>query len=228
MLIGLIKWINVANKILGLPFINSAGEVEIPNDVALTGADSDLHLKNNQKLTGEDTSGTRKTLILLSGDEISVGESNILKGATVTRVHAAGGSGKLYLLANNSGFIIDASVPAITSNMPFDFNFETRKLNTSAQWVYASGLITGGTTPVWGYSFDFNATITRNGAGDYSVTFSTAFTDTNYSPICTVHANNYNASVLNRAAGGFDIKVYDATGTLTDADVGVVVFGKSY
>ena len=228
MLVKLLKWLNVANEALGLPFVNTAGVVEIPNDVVLTGPDSDLELPNGEKLVFVMSDGiTRTSAVTVDGsDVLFIGESGF-GGSSKTVVTCVSG-GITQILAGVNGIQIDdGAAKLITMSIDMNFGTQARHLKSSAQWTYASGSITGGANPAWDYEDGFGATITRNGAGDYSVTFTAAFGNTNYAPICTVQADNYRVSIVNKASAGFDIKLYNASDVAADADIGVVVFGQS-
>lgn len=90
----------------------------------------------------------------------------------------------------------------------------------------AKGTLSGSGTAAWDWRDGFSATVTDNGTGDYTVAFSSAQANTNYSVQLTVNEGGdpfVLASVTNKTTAGFDIKVRGSGGS-TDRDVDVVVF----
>ena len=69
--------------------------------------------------------------------------------------------------------------------------------------------------------------VTRNGVGDYTVTFTTAMQDTNYSAVasCTQGATGYIASIGTAATGSVGIKMFGQAGTSQDStSVHIAIF----
>ena len=67
------------------------------------------------------------------------------------------------------------------------------------------------------------ATITRNGAGDYTVAFTGALGAATYAVCVTCDIADRVAVVDTKAAGTFNIKIYDTTAAATLADAGTDV-----
>ena len=66
------------------------------------------------------------------------------------------------------------------------------------------------------------ASITDNGVGDYTITFTTAMPDANYA-ICMAYSNEVNVQhtvgfILSQAAGSFRVQFYSATNSALTAD----------
>lgn len=90
--------------------------------------------------------------------------------------------------------------------------------------MVALGNLDGTGTPAFNYQTGFNASVTDNGTGDYSVAFDSAEADAQYYVKVDVEspgsgtANRVEAHAHSRSTTGFDIRTVDATGTATDYD----------
>jgi hypothetical protein len=102
--------------------------------------------------------------------------------------------------------LVDASVAAIPSTL------------------IAAGVLNGTGTPAWAFKNGFSASITDNGAGDYTVAFDSAEADANY--VVQITAESPGAGISNRqfifahtkTTSGFSIRSTDINGTATDRD----------
>jgi len=93
--------------------------------------------------------------------------------------------------------------------------------------VIATGSLNGTGTPAWNWRAGFSATVTDNGAGNYTVAFDAAEANTNYAVALNADAGgtryfiNYDA----KTTSGFIITVADVTGAAVDAlaDISITV-----
>lgn len=96
---------------------------------------------------------------------------------------------------------------------------------TASAWVCFDG--TG--TPAVKDSYNVSGTITDNGAGDYTFTFTTALADANYVAVASAggaSAAIYVALVYGKSTTGFSVYVTDVAATAQDlTDVNVIIFG---
>lgn len=79
-------------------------------------------------------------------------------------------------------------------------------------WCIFNGATTGTNAPAAGGNV---ASITRNSAGNYTVTFATAMPDNNYAPAISSAASQTTISSL--SAGSFVLATYNTAGVATDA-----------
>ena len=90
--------------------------------------------------------------------------------------------------------------------------------------IIAAGNFDGSGTPAWNYRNGFGATITDNGAGDYTVAFDAAEADANY--VVSVTGESVGAGINNRffvfpyslTTAGFSVRVVNINGVATDLD----------
>lgn len=81
-------------------------------------------------------------------------------------------------------------------------------------------------TPAYRGRGNFSSTITDHGGGEYSLAFTTAMPDANYSVVAMPSRSGTaapNIGVVSMTAGGFRIKTADNSGAGTDADIICVV-----
>lgn len=85
--------------------------------------------------------------------------------------------------------------------------------------IAAGQFSVSGGTPSWDFQTGFNATITDNGVGNFTIAFDSAEADTNY--LISLGASEYNVRYDNKTTSGFDILAVNSTGA-SPADPGEV------
>lgn len=99
----------------------------------------------------------------------------------------------------------------------------------SSSDIIAHGEFDGSGTPTFNHQTGFNATITDNGAGNYTLAFDSAEPDTDYTVQVSYQspgggiANRYFVAWNNKTVNGFDIIGVNVNGTQTDATISVTV-----
>lgn len=90
---------------------------------------------------------------------------------------------------------------------------------TAGSQCKAFAYVTGGGGATLGQNYNI-ASVTRNGAGDFTVTIDRDFAAATYAVVATVQDNGANliCRVNGQAVGSFDIHFRDLLGTLTDPD----------
>lgn len=134
--------------------------------------------------TGSITSGTT-ALTVASGAGISNGDAVVGEGITPgTTVVSGGGTTSLVLSANANTTLSSKPVSFFTS---LDL---LTPANTAGQlckaWVNFNGTTASPSTIRSSYNV---SSVTKNGTGDYTVNFTTALADANYSAVITISPN---------------------------------------
>lgn len=93
--------------------------------------------------------------------------------------------------------------------------------SSAKAWAMFDGTTVGTHAPTVGYNI---TSVTRNGTGDYTITWATDFSTANYVISCTVTA--YQCGITTQAAGTAQLSTTISDGTSTDmAVVSVVAYG---
>ncbi len=92
--------------------------------------------------------------------------------------------------------------------------------------IKASGTLNESASPSWLQEYNFT-TITRNAAGNYTLTMSVTFSNTNYQVICTVNdSSQVVIAVDQKTTTSFRVRTWTLVGILlSDADLGIIVTG---
>lgn len=137
-------------------------------------------------------------LITSGGFTVSLGGANITGGLTV----ATGG-----ITVSTTGVTLPSVDPPTANG-----------LATAASLIKAFAFVTGGGGATLGDNYNI-ASVTRNGAGDFTVAWDRDFSGTGYSVVATLFDNgaDLDVRVNGKAAGSADIH-FRAAGVLTDPD----------
>lgn len=156
----------------------------------------------------------------LSGSEkLRVGGSSLLEGLVTVTTGGIGVTGNSAF--NNAVSVTNGPLTVPTVDPP-TANGEV----TAGSQAKASAHVTGSSGAL-GHNYNI-ASVTRNGAGDYSIAWDRDFTSASYAVLATVEDN---AALLNircnsKTSSSADIHVRDAAGVLTDPDAfAVAAFG---
>lgn len=216
-------------------------------DIALTsGTTSDIVVSTFAETFIDDSNGTEvlntlgvtatpAELNVLDGITATVGELNILDGVTSTAAELNLLDGVTWPLADYNTLTATAAelnvLDGITSTVDelnytdgVTSNIQTQLDSKQPLAIIAAGSFDGTGTPAWNYQTGFNATITDNGTGDYTVAFDSAEADANY--VLSVTGESTGAGTSNRmfvfahslTTSGFGIRVVDVNGTAFDLD----------
>jgi hypothetical protein len=121
--------------------------------------------------------------------------------------------------ADNGGAVAAGSAPAT----PVADTLYTESL------VKAWGTLDGTGTPAWDKKYNFDAAVTDNGVGNYSVTFVTDMDDANYCVVVSGVTTGGAGTIINissPATTGFTIECFDDAGSSVDiAKIYVAVMG---
>lgn len=104
-----------------------------------------------------------------------------------------------------------------------DVNLGNVVLSTSDAVVKAWGTFNGSGTPAFADSYNMDSSITDNGTGDYTISFTTDFADANYSIVGTAQSTSANVDIVavktgtSPAAGSCNIVVMKDTGAVDDS-----------
>lgn len=170
----------------------------------------------------------------IADDAITIGkiEDAALSGSDATLITGTAGTADYLAQWNSDGDLVNG--PQILDQDDMSANSATALATQQSIKAYvdarvpfgkviAFGLLNGTGTPAWALRGGFGATVTDNGAGDYTVAFDSAEPDTNYCVFLTVQGpsgvvGRYYAHWDSLTTSGFDIHINNATGTATDID----------
>jgi hypothetical protein len=195
----------------------SSGTITINNATLASAVDLSNHYASTSEVQGTHTTGTvtsgTTSLTVASGSGISNGDYVVGEGITPgTTVSSGGGTTSITLSANAN---------ATLSSDPVSFY--------KANKVLSPGLVAGGLCRAW---VNFNGTgtvairaahnvssITDNGTGDYTINFTTAMPDANYSVVgATLYARTI-FGINTIATGSVRVTGYDEGSGYSDSSI---------
>jgi len=157
-------------------------------------------------VTGNSYSRTATTVtVTKSAHGLSTGNKLVISSATDSGLNTA---------ANTAS----AEIVRVDDN---NFTFQTAATGTTTGTLtYARGIRGAGNV----------ASVTRNGTGDYAVTFATALPSANYSAVASAGgldtaANAESTATTNRTTASFSVYTANTVNAANRAEVSVVVFG---
>lgn len=189
-------------------------------DVRIRAGGSELFKLDNSSISfGGSGAATTGTLRLVGG-----GTMYWRNAANSANIHVLGvnGSDQINLgqtgtQANLLGTVVAPSIDPPTVD---------GQVTTGSQ-CKAYAYVTGGGGATLGQNYNITS-VTRNAAGDFTVTIDRDFSGTTYAVVATVQDNGANllCRVNGQAAGSFDIHFRDTAGVLTDPDAfAIACFG---
>lgn len=201
---------------------------ELTQPVVATGSGGSYVIAANVTISGYETG---QIFAFFANHDAVGGGSDTLnvdgQGAVVIKKRA-GGTAKSDLAANDlhTGdtviVVYDGSHFAIISQereIPDDDDLTVKGVSVARRdnvvahvgRIAAGQLSVTASSPSWDYQTGFNASITDNGTGNYTLAFDAAEPDTNY--LISFGATEHNVRYANKTVNGFDILAVTATGS---------------